>query len=78
MKPTRPCCVAREARGVSVAWRGRLGRVWDAAGWALLAYLLWRLLGPRGSAGLEGVTGVGGVVDLPRGRPAVVEVAMHT
>ncbi|MEB3204684.1 MAG: hypothetical protein VKP57_08280 [Candidatus Sericytochromatia bacterium] len=70
--------MARDVRGVSVAWRARLARVWDMVGWAVLAYLLWRLLGPRESAGMEGVTGVREVVDLPRGRPAVVEVATHT
>jgi len=70
--------MAHEAQGVTVGWRLRLGRVWDAAGWAVLVYVLWRFLGPQSSADLNGVTGLRGVVDLPRGRPAVVEVATHT
>ncbi|MEB3299226.1 MAG: hypothetical protein VKO21_07045 [Candidatus Sericytochromatia bacterium] len=58
--------------------RARVGRLLDLAAWGLLAVVLWRFLGPQGSADLAGVRGVRGTLDLPPGRPAVIEVASHT
>ncbi|MEB3237408.1 MAG: hypothetical protein VKO64_07270 [Candidatus Sericytochromatia bacterium] len=59
-------------------WRTRVGRLLDMAAWALVAVVVWRFLGPQASADLAGVRGVGGVLELPPDRPAVIEVSSHT
>ena len=56
----------------------KVEKLFDRVAWLVVAFVLWRFLGPRGSADLAGVTGPAGIAGLPAGRPAVLEVSSHT